>query len=157
MSMSDITEQEIKVFLDAVDTYFSQITKERAAVRAAYLADGEHLPQTYDFTGLIAVSGQYRGCLYFSAPAVMLRHLLLVMEEPSHSDENFLDAVGEIANTLAGNSRKHFGETMAISVPVTMKGAPERIKSSVRARPYVIMVSWKKYNASLVVDIERND
>ena len=155
--MGDITEQEIKVFVDAVANYFSQITKERSAVRAAYLADGEQLPQTYDFTGLITVSGRYRGCIYFSAPAVLLRHLLLVMKEPGHSDENFLDAVGEIANTLAGNARKHFGETMEISVPVTVMGAPERIKSSVRARPYVIMVSWKKYDASLVVDIERRD
>jgi chemotaxis protein CheX len=85
----------------------------------------------------------------------MIRHVLLAMHESDHSDENLLDSVGELANTIAGNAREFFGETMEISVPVAILGAPEAIRSQIRARPYVIAIEWKNYTASLVVDIER--
>src|SRR5689334_6559715 len=101
--MNAISEQDIRVFVDAVGGYFSQITSEQAEVRAAYLARESDRPPLHDFTGTINVSGRYRGCIRFSAPRIMLRHLLMVMNEPSLVDENLLDAAGEIANTLAGN------------------------------------------------------
>ncbi|HTJ96008.1 MAG TPA: chemotaxis protein CheX [Rhodocyclaceae bacterium] len=153
--MGDISQTEIDVFLKAVGRYFEQITTEAASVQGAYLGERGQLPPTYDFTGMIAVSGRYAGCIYFSAPRQMIRHLLVAMHEPNQSDENLIDAVGEIANTLAGNARAHFGEHMEISVPISLAGTPERIKSAVRARPYVIKVNWKQYEAALIVDIER--
>lgn len=153
--MSHINEEEIKVFVEAVGNYFMQIANERATVRGAYLASEAELPPTFDYTGLITISGRYRGCIYFSAPSIMVRRLLFAMQEAHHTDENLLDAVGEIANTLAGNARKHFGESMEISVPVAIAGVSERIKSTIRTRPYVIMIDWSHYKASLVVDLER--
>jgi len=35
--------------------------------------------------------------------------------------------VGEVANTISGNARTHFGSTLEISVPVTIKGASTQI------------------------------
>lgn len=151
--MSDIIEQEIQVFVDAVNHYFLQITGEKAEIHSAFLAHGGVLPPTYDFTGLITVSGKYRGCIYFSASRPMLSHLLSAMHEPQRSDAFLLDAVGEIANTLAGNARQHFGETMEISVPITMQGAYKSLLAMVRARPYVVLIKWRQYEASLIIDI----
>ena len=153
--MSDINEQEIQVFVDAVNHYFLQITGEKAEIRSAFLAHGDMLPPTYDFTGLITVSGKYRGCIYFSASRSMLSHLLSAMNEPQRNDAFLLDAVGEIANTLAGNARKHFGESMQISVPITMQGASQHLQAMVRARPYVVLIKWKHYEASVIVDVAR--
>ena len=153
--MSDISENELKVYVDAVTRYFSHITREQAAVKSAYLSDQEVTPGCGDYTGLITFSGGFRGCVYFSAPAQLVRSLLHDMEERDLSEYNFLDAVGEIANTIAGNARRHFGENLEISTPVTIVGLPDRIQTNARARPFVILLSWKRYQASVVVDLQR--
>ncbi|KRB06143.1 chemotaxis protein CheX [Lysobacter sp. Root690] len=153
--MSDLNETEIKVFIDAVTNYFNQLTQEAAQVRGAFLDDNSGTVPVYDYSGQISISGQFRGTITVSAPRAMIRHLLLALNESDQSDANLRDTVGELANTLAGNARKHFGGDMEISVPKTAAGAISN--SGSRKRPYVIMVSWKTYSASLVVDIERLD
>ncbi len=152
--MSEISEGRIKVFTDSVKHFFSEVTKDQVAVTTAFLAlDGN--PVCYDYTGMIAISGEFRGCVYFSAPRVMLRHLLIAMGESDHRDENLLDLVGEVANTFSGNAREHFGSTFAISVPVAVKGRPDRAKpASIKSSPFVISVGWKSYSAAVVVCVD---
>ncbi len=152
--MADINEQEIRVFVDAVSNFFSMMTREKAGIKAAFLANGEMLPPAFDFTGLINVSGDYHGCIYFSAPRQMLSRFLLSIREPHLHDANLLDTAGEIANTIAGNARKYFGEKMEISVPVTMAGSTEQLEPLIRPRPFVIMISWNKFDAAVIVDIK---
>lgn len=121
-------------------------------MRAAYLTDAS-IPH-YDYTGLITLSGRFRGCVYFSAQRPMLLELLHEMQEPDSGEHNLLDAVGEIANTIAGNARRHFGGALEISVPVTIRGASERIKAAVRARPFAIRIRWNMHDATVVADLE---
>lgn len=149
--MADMTDAELKIFINAVTGYFAQLTHAPAMIRSAYLADGT-IPH-FDFTGLITVSGRYRGCVYFSTSADALRDLLAEFSEPDRQEENLLDAVGEIANTIAGNARKHFGKDLEISVPVTIRGVPEQIKPAIRARPFAIQLSWSNHDAVVVVDL----
>ncbi|MDR0587443.1 MAG: chemotaxis protein CheX [Burkholderiales bacterium] len=153
---NDINEKEITVFVDALIHYFVQITGEKADVRTAFLGDGEALPAPHEFTGMIKVSGGYHGFIYFSADRVLLSRLLLILQEPHHTDEQMLDAVGEIANTLAGNVRRHFGEQMEVSVPSTIQHAKsEQFQNMVRSHPYVVTMKWKQYDACVIVDIVR--
>jgi chemotaxis protein CheX len=151
--MSDLSEKDIEIFIEAIGGYFKQITKEAASVGVAYLAKNA-FPMN-DYTGMIKVSADYEGALYFSAPSAMLRHLLTVMKEPNQSDENLLDAVGEIANTISGNARKYFGENMVISIPEKIAHLPENLDNQARPYAYVIIIKWKHYSASLIVDISR--
>lgn len=152
--MSAISEGQIRVFTDAVKHFFSQVTKDQIAITSSFLAmDGN--PVCHDYTGLIAVSGEFHGCVYFSAPRIMLRHLLISMGESDHRDENLLDLVGEVANTFSGNAREHFGPKFVISVPVAVKGRPDRAKpAGVKSSPFVISVGWKSYSAAVVVCVE---
>ncbi|MBI3560546.1 MAG: chemotaxis protein CheX [Gammaproteobacteria bacterium] len=150
--MAGINETELKVFIDSVTHYFSHLTQESAEVRSAYLNNAS-IPQL-DYTGLISITGQYRGCVYFTTTERCLRKLLRSMRESDLREENLLDAVGEIANTIAGNARRHFGNTLLISVPQTMRGAVDKIGVVVRARPYSIMLSWAGHDAVVIVDIE---
>jgi len=89
-----------------------------------------------------------------------MRFLLLSVGETLQGDDIFMDAAGEIANTIAGNARKHFGEKMEISVPTTLKGAGlEELGRSgalqiLRERPMVINIQWQTLAAALVVDLE---
>lgn len=155
--MSDLKEEEIRVFVDAVTHYFTQLTTDRPQVRGAYLGAGDVRPPSLGFSGLIPISGGFQGSVYVSAPRAMLRHLLVTAQEPSQSDENLLDLVGEVANTIAGNARRYFGERMEIAVPVTIAGHADTIRPRCRTRPYIVTVEWKGYTAQLVVDIDRRE
>jgi chemotaxis protein CheX len=152
--MSTINEKDIHSFVDAVSAYFYQVTQERAEIKGAYLVEGEISAPTFDLTGYIELSGSFTGRVYFSAPRAMVTYLLLLMQEPHRSEERLLDAVGEIANTIAGNAREHFGETMQISVPVTTATEHDWLSTKVSPHSYVIMVKWKQYRASVIVDIQ---
>ena len=65
--------------------------------------------QGFEYNGLVSFMGGYTGYVMVSMPAAMLRDLLVLQHEHNVSEANLLDAVGEIANTLAGNARKVFG------------------------------------------------
>lgn len=149
--MPELRESELRVFVDAVMNYFRQSTREPASIRSAWLADTAS--PRYPYTGLITCAGEFQGCVHFSAPRELLRALLVEWSEHDMSEENLLDAVGEIANTIAGNARRHFGRGLEISVPVKLAGNEGRIKAAVRARPFVIALTWRGHDAAVVVDI----
>lgn len=151
-----MTESDINIFIDAVSHYFDQITRQSANIGAPYLSTYDGL-ENFDYSGLIGIAGKYRGCIYFTAPRPLLRHLLIKMDENDHSDENILDMVGEIANTLSGNARKHFGSDFIISVPVSMKGRFDNVRPPSDLLPYVIPVTWNSYRASLIICISNSD
>lgn len=151
--MTELGEAELKIFVEAVTNYFSTTTRETAMIRSAYLAEGSPSPH-FPYTGLITFSGKFRGCVHFSSSAAMVRDLLVACAEKDFSEGNLLDAVGEIANTIAGNARRHFGKELEISVPVTLRGTTEHIKAAVRVRPFVILLHWRRHDAAVVVDLE---
>jgi len=89
-----LSATELKVFIDAVSHYFGQLTRDKAVIRSSYLADTE-LPH-FDYTGLITLSGQFRGCVYFSASRRLLRELLIQMQEPDTCEQNLQSRRREI-------------------------------------------------------------
>lgn len=150
--MPDISEADVRVFVDAVRTYFEHLSTESAAIRSAYLA-ARHLPR-FDYTGLISLSGQFRGSVYFSASSMMATKLLLAMHEKDTSKSNLLDIVGEVANTIAGNARKHFGAGLEISTPLTIYGHADEVRSAIRTRPFAIELQWQQSDGVVLVDLE---
>ncbi len=145
-------ESDIKIFIDAIAHYFESITDQAASIGAPYLSTNTEL-EHYDYSGLIGIAGKYRGCIYFTAPRPLIRHLLVQMNEYVHNDENILDMVGEVANTLSGNARKFFGPEFIISVPIAMKGKLNNIRPPSDLLPYVIPINWNSYRSSLVICI----
>lgn len=147
-----MTENDLKVFVDAVTHYFSHLTREPATIRAAYLAEAGAPPEL-QYTGRITVSGRLRGSVHFSARRPMLYDLLREAREPDASEDNLLDTVGEIANTIAGNARRHFGSALEISVPTSARGGASTLPA-VRERPFVIQLRWGGHDGVVVVDLE---
>ncbi len=148
-------EHDIRVFIDSVSHYFAHVTNETVSIGTPYLST-DIVNEYYDYSGIIGLAGQFRGCIYFSAPRSLLRHLLLKMNETDHGDENLLDMVGEVANTLSGNARKHFGPEFIISVPIAIKGQIETIRPPTDLLPYVIPIKWQAYRSSLVIYLSAN-
>lgn len=143
-------ESEIQVFIDGTKNYFNTVSNKKVAVGVPYLVPSNSTPAK-DFSGIIGVSGERKGCVYFSAPRIMLHHLLLSLGEISIDVELMRDLVGEIANTVSGNARSSFGSEFHISVPVVVQGAPEAIQLPKKMQSFVIPVSWQNYSADLVV------
>ena len=68
-------EQELRVFIDIVSQYFERQTGRLPEIGSPYLGEANALP-IYDFTGVIGISGERQGCVYFTAPLPLIRSLL---------------------------------------------------------------------------------
>jgi chemotaxis protein CheX len=107
--------------------------------------------EMHEFTGVISVSGRRDGVVYFTAPRGMLTVLLMRMNESDVSHENMCDVVGEVANTIAGNARRDFGNQFVISVPTVLAGGGEKPDLPKGSQPIVIPINWRSHSARLVV------
>lgn len=150
-----MTEENLQVFLDGVQKYFSQaMNPEEIAVGTPYLVENA-VPSAKDFTGVIAITGQKVGVVYFTAPRELLERLLVLMGEKQIDDIMFTDLVGEVANTIAGNARSEFGEKFEISVPIVLRGAPDEIMLPRKDRSFVIPITWQKRSAFIVISLRK--
>jgi chemotaxis protein CheX len=146
-------EAELRVFIQGATRYFQQTTQIPAEVGVPYLADPRDAP-ALDMTGMIGISGARKGCVYVTAPRAMLNNVLLAMGETDLSPVMHMDLAGEIANTIAGNAREHFGMHFMISVPVVVSGNLDAIKLPDRIRSFVIPLDWQRQKAAVVVCLE---
>ena len=145
-------EEQLRSFVEIVQHYFENQGGKAAEVGSPYLADPEALPML-DFTGVIGISGARQGCIYLTASQDLLKTLLLHVGETDTSEANVADLVGEMANTIAGNARTHFGPEFMISVPLAVQGRAQGFQMPRGVKAYVIPMYWHKLSASLVVSL----
>lgn len=144
---------ELNVFVGGVTRYFSETTGTPAEVGAPYLLDDAR-GLAGEFTGAIGISGKNRGCVYFTADRTLLSWVMTAICETRKSDENMLDLVGDIANTVSGNARQYFGSDFMISVPTLIHGSGAlHLPKGVRS--YAIPVVWKNIRATLIIVLEK--
>ena len=146
-------EEQLRVFVGLVQQYFEHQTGRPADVGSPHLGEPTALPM-YDFTGVIGISGSRQGCVYVTARRELLRALLLQIGETDVSDQNLADLAGEVANTLSGNARVHFGSEFMISVPVVVQGGANAIQVPRNVKAYIIPLRWHKNDAALVVSLQ---
>lgn len=151
MSTTGFKSEDIKIFSDAAIDFFVKTTGHKAAVRTAYMLDGDEIVVWNDYQGHIELSGKYRGSVTFSAPRGLLSHVLLLMGESDYTEASHRDIVGEITNQMSGYARRHFGEAMDISPPRVILPAEEMAPSDFVGAPFVIPMIWNRYEAHLVV------
>lgn len=146
-------ERILEVFIEGAIRYFQHTADKDVKVGTPYLVNNSE-PAAFDYTGVIGISGPTKGCVYFTAPQILLKHLLLSFGEKDTGEGNIFDVVGEVANTISGNARSEFGKDFMISVPVVIKGPPSVIHLPRGLRSYVIPVYWKAYSAAVVICFE---
>lgn len=146
-------EEKLQIFLDGVVHFFQEFTQRSARVGTPYLMETRN-PLSYDYSGIIGISGERKGSIYFTAPANCLRDILAAMGELNGNTENLMDLVGEVANTLSGNARQKFGERFLISVPtVVCSKDNHRIQLPKDTRSYIIPIEWSRHKAALVITL----
>lgn len=145
-------ELELRIFIDIVNQYFERQTGRLPDIGSPYLGEPNALP-IYDYTGVIGISGERQGCVYFTAHRDLLRQLLLHVGESDVSDNNLCDLVGEIANTISGNARRHFGPNFMISVPVVVAGSAKSIQVPKDVKAYILPLRWHKLEAAMIASL----
>ncbi|MBX2846833.1 MAG: chemotaxis protein CheX [Acidiferrobacterales bacterium] len=148
-----MNDDDLNIFIKGIKHYFSQSSDSEATVHTPYLQENTN-KMAHEYTGIIGISGRNKGCVYFTAPELLLQHLLKVQKIFDTSHENLCDLVGEIANTISGNARRHFGSEFMISVPVVVSGQLDQIKLPKGLRSFIIPITWLSYEGALVICIE---
>jgi chemotaxis protein CheX len=137
-----------------VKNYFRVLTDIDSEISVPYLKDSDLL-DLKEFTGMIGISGNRKGYVYFSANKGLFEDLINIfigIDDPVAED--VLDMAGEISNVIAGNIRANLGTNFMISVPLVFEGRPEDLKFPKDTQVYVIPIIWKSHDACVVVAIQ---
>lgn len=146
-------ESELKAFIDIVTGYFTSITGISAQMGVPFIKDDK--TDVSDFTGVIGISGNRKGGIYFTAPRNLLKEFgKYILEGEELEDEELYDLVGEMTNTISGNMREYFGTSFLISVPIILKGKIENIQMKLIPPVFIIPIEWQGYSCHLAVGLE---
>ncbi|WP_367104632.1 chemotaxis protein CheX [uncultured Psychrobacter sp.] len=143
-----VNVEKLGVFLSSINAFFAQIDDTKVAIDTPYLNNNKNA-LGYDYSGVIKISGPLKGCVYVSAPSVMLREVIKVMGEPDSSITMMKDLLGEMANTISGNARTEFGSEFIISPPQIVEGAPGMSYLPKDRHSYITPFTWRGYNAMI--------
>lgn len=112
----------IMPFVNSTMNVFTTMVNMRPEISKPHLKDDART--THDVSGIIGFSGEILGSVVLSfqlETAVQLVNAFVGMEvEPKSAD--FIDAVGELANMIAGNAKKDLGCVANIAVPTVIIG-----------------------------------
>lgn len=144
--------EKLGVFLSSINAFFAQIDDTQVALDTPYL-NNNRSAIGYDYSGIIKISGPLKGCVYVSAPTVMLREVIKVIGEPDSSITMMKDLLGEMANTISGNARTEFGSEFIISPPQIVEGAPSISYLPKERHSYITPFTWRGYEAVIGICI----
>lgn len=146
-------DENLKLFVEGSSHYFETVSQKAATIGAPFLIKDIN-KYLYDYTGIIGISGNHKGSVFFSAPQNMLIQLLSALGILSSNEDKLMDLVGEVSNTIAGNTRREFGDQFMLSTPVVLKGKSDDLKITRVEKIYVIPIVWRKHQANLIINIE---
>jgi len=126
----------INPFIAAVKNVFNTMVTTQITVGKPYVINASQEPVA-DVSAVIGLSGDVVGCVVLSLPmqsAVNAASKFAGMElTPDNPD--FADALGELANMVAGQAKSNFtGFNVSISLPSVIIGR-EHVVSQSRAKP----------------------
>lgn len=113
----------INPFLSAVQNVFETMINVPYTLGKPSLKKNQ--TSSYEISGIIGISGEVTGCVVVSFPEVIALELAseLLGEKMEKVNEDCTDAIGEIANMVAGDAKKNFPESnTTISVPSVVLG-----------------------------------
>jgi chemotaxis protein CheX len=149
-----MNDQDIHVFISTASWYFASLEEKPSLVIEPPFVR-EKLGPFLEYTGIIGVTGRYRGVVCFTATGKMLGEILGLLRDRKADEEAKKDLVGEIANTLSGNAREELGSEFRISVPTVVVGQGAELSQRRNdSRNYAIPLNWHSETAYLLVALE---
>jgi len=129
----------INPFISAVRNVFNTMVQTDVSVGKPSLKTGDM--ESADVSGVIGLSGDVTGAVVLSFPKLVACKLASAFAgmELDTGHEDFADAIGELANMVAGNAKKDFaGLSVSISLPSVVVGAGHQISQSKTSPQLVI-------------------
>jgi len=142
-------------FVNSVRSLFKTMVNMEMTVERPYVkTDGT---TSYDVSGIIGFSGQIQGSVIVSFAVAAAKKIVATfagMEmEPGTPD--FADAVGELANMIAGAAKKSLGSSANITVPTVILGQSHGVARLRDVPCVVIPCTTPAGNFALEVSIKR--
>lgn len=150
-----IKAEDINGLLESATRYFESLTKIKPEFGVPYNLDTRTQKHPlYQYSGHIGITGSHKGGLVISCEKKLVEDLVrIVLGSQNPSEEEIIPMLAEMANTIAGNARVHFGAGFDISVPSVFVGKLEEFKFLLAEPTLVIPLSWKNSAANLIVGI----
>jgi chemotaxis protein CheX len=146
-----IKEEDVKALLECISHYFLSIKAGQPEFGVPYnLTEGQKQP-LYEYTGHIGISGSHKGGLVITCEKRLVEDIVrIVLETENPGEDEMIPMIGEMANTIAGNARVHFGGSFDISVPSVVIGELDEFKFML-AEPTLVIPLIRKGNAANLI------
>ncbi len=131
--------EHINPFLKAVSNTFR--TMLAAEARRGELSLGDAAVRQYPISGLIGLSGKASGMVVInlSTEVALKVASTMLMEEISEINEDVIDAVGELANVIAGQAKTELAQyDLSVSLPNVITGEGHTIRFPSATPPLVV-------------------
>lgn len=150
-----IKTEDVSALLDCIAQYFTSINAPKPDFGVPYNLDTKTQKQPlYEYTGHIGITGSHKGGMVITCAKEMVQEVLhIVLGAEDSSGDDLEGMIAEIANTIAGNARVHFGSGFDISVPTVVIGFPEEIKFQLAEPTLVIPMTWKGHAANAIIGL----
>lgn len=129
----------INPFISAIRNVFGTMVQTEVTIAKPLLRPDEY--RSADVSGVIGLSGDVTGAVVLSFPDKVACRIAssFAGTELTASDEDFTDAIGELANMVAGNAKKDFdGLCVSISLPSVIIGAGHVVSQSPKTSPQLV-------------------
>jgi chemotaxis protein CheX len=129
--VSAIKVEHINPFIKATLETFASMVRVKAVPGKVRLKAGD--PLSYDISGIIGLSGGAKGSVALSFPRQTAYAIVRAFSgSPEVGDAEVIDAVGELANIIAGAAKKDLSQhSISISLPTVVTGKDHGINGPV--------------------------
>jgi chemotaxis protein CheX len=140
----------VNPFIVSIKRVFETMVKTTVNVGKPEIATSDK--GVADVSGVIGLSGDVSGCVVLSFPMDVASKVVAAFADsavqPEHPD--FADAVGELANMIAGGAKAQFpGVRVSISLPSVIIGK-QHVVSQSRAYPRVLIPCQTSFGSMFV-------
>lgn len=129
----------INPFVGSITNVFETMLKTNVVLGRPMLKKADLV--TAEVSGIIGLSGDVQGSVVLSFPGNVAGKIASKFAgvEMTVNSEDFADAIGELANMVAGNAKKDFaGYDVSISLPSVIIGPGHTVSQS-KASPFLVI------------------
>lgn len=150
-----LTTEDVTALLGCISDYFTSIGGQKPEFGVPYNLDAQTQKYPlYGYSGHIGISGSHRGGIIITCDKEFITGLLqLVLGSGGDSEEDSINMIAEMVNTVSGNARVYFGSGFEISVPTVVVGEPEEFKFVLAEPTLVIPFSWAGQRGNAIIGL----
>lgn len=152
---SPVKVEHINPFITATTETFQTMVRTKVVPGKIILVKGSNLQ--HDISGIIGLSGGAKGTITLSFPKLTALKTVsqFIGEKIVTMDEIVKDAVGELANIVAGAAKKDLSQfKISISLPTVVVGDGHEVQGGKEVIPLAVPFDSPLGNFSLIVSFK---